>query len=128
MTNQALATFTIKHFTGQTETGIDTYEDAVAKVREAYGDDVEIGHSGDINDFGDRTLCWQTDVPEADRDGSRACCSIVKVYWSEWIRHGSFGPIVWRADGSTRAATQRDMDRLPVGDDLSAADEVGIEE
>lgn len=76
MTNQALTAFQINHSHGVTERAVDTYEEAVAKVREVYGADVEIGHSGDINDFGTRTLCWQSDVPEADRDGSRACCVI----------------------------------------------------
>jgi len=74
-----VTTYKIKHSHGQTETGIDSYEDAVARVQSVYGADVEIGHSGDIEDFGERTLCWSTTIPEADRDGSRACCSIVKA-------------------------------------------------
>ena len=44
----------------------------------------------------------------------------------EQIRHGSFGPIVWLRDGTTRMATQRDMDRLPVGPDLTRAEESAI--
>lgn len=75
-----MITFKIKHSHGQTEAGIDTYDDAISRVRAVYGDDVEIGHSGDISDLGERTLCWQSDVPEANRDGSRACCSIIKVH------------------------------------------------
>lgn len=45
----------------------------------------------------------------------------------EMIRHGSFGPIVWR-NGETRAATQRDMDMLPVGPDLTDDEVAEIEE
>ena len=44
------------------------------------------------------------------------------------IRHGSFGPIVWCADGTTRCATQEDMDTLPVGDDLTEEEEAEIED
>ncbi len=47
----------------------------------------------------------------------------------EIIRHGSFGPIVWNTrTGETRMATQDDMDRLDVGDDLTADEEATIEE
>jgi len=43
---------------------------------------------------------------------------------TEIIRHGSFGPIVWdTATGETRAATQYDMDHLPVGEDLTEEEE-----
>lgn len=45
----------------------------------------------------------------------------------ETIRHGTFGPIVWSESG-TRAATQRDMDTLPVGPDLTPEEEDEIEE
>jgi hypothetical protein len=44
------------------------------------------------------------------------------------IRHGSFGPIVYCDDGSTRMATQEDMDTLEVGEDLSEEEESEIEE
>lgn len=71
--------YQIKYSHGQTETGINTYEDAVSRVRTVYGE-VEIGHSGDLNDGGPTTLVWLPTVPEADRDGSRACCSIRRVY------------------------------------------------
>ncbi len=44
------------------------------------------------------------------------------------IRHGTFGPIVYCDDGTTRAATQQDMDTLEVGDDLTEEEESEIEE
>lgn len=48
---------------------------------------------------------------------------------NEVIRHGSFGPIVWdMATGATRYATQRDMDTLPFGDDLTPDEEATIED
>lgn len=48
---------------------------------------------------------------------------------NEIIRHGSFGPIVWdTATGETRAATQYDMDHLPVGPDLTEEEEASIPE
>jgi|GEM_PF-5789056 hypothetical protein len=45
----------------------------------------------------------------------------------EKIRHGSFGPIV-QTDTGWRLATQEDMDTLPVGEDLTAAEEAEIDE
>lgn len=48
---------------------------------------------------------------------------------TEIIRHGSFGAIVWDTQtGETRMATQRDLDTLPVGDDLTDGEEAEIEE
>ena len=44
------------------------------------------------------------------------------------IRHGSFGPIVFCADGTTRMATQDDLDTLPVGDDLDEDEEAAIDD
>lgn len=44
------------------------------------------------------------------------------------IRYGTFGPIVWNSDGSTRCATQHDMDTLPCGPDLTADEEAAISE
>ncbi len=43
------------------------------------------------------------------------------------IRHGSFGPIVETTEG-WRAATQDDMDTLPVGPDLTPEEESDIED
>lgn len=43
------------------------------------------------------------------------------------IRHGSFGPIVQTEDG-WRMATQKDLDTLPVGDDLTEEEEAEIPE
>src|SRR5690606_23704010 len=45
------------------------------------------------------------------------------------IRFGSFGPIVWDlATGETRAATQYDLNHLPVGEDLTEDEEASIPE
>lgn len=75
MTNNT-ESFRIIHSHGLTETGIQTYDAAVAKVREVYGTDCEIGHSGDLEDGGGKTLCWQDTASAANDDGSLACCSI----------------------------------------------------
>ena len=65
----------------------------------------------------------------AAEDPSLIYCADCADQTDEIIRHGTFGPIVWRvSDGSTQAATQRDMDHFPVGDDLTADEEAGIEE
>lgn len=79
-TNLTMDTYEITHSHGLTETEIATYAEAVAKVREVYGADCEIGHSGDCEDGGEKTLVW-TDAAEAENDdGSRACCSIHKSH------------------------------------------------
>ena len=83
MTNTAdttTATYKITHSHGQTETGIDTYEEALERVRAVYGADCEIGHDGDIEDGGERTLVWGSAKIAQDDDGSRACAKITR--WS----------------------------------------------
>src|ERR1044071_3502385 len=84
MTNTTQTTYAIKHSHGTTETGFETYEDAVAAVRSVYRS-AEIGHSGDIEDGGESTLVWADAETAKDADESRACASIVK-------RHEEWGP------------------------------------
>ena len=74
-----MESYAIHHSHGQTETGFDTYEDAIAAVKAVYSD-VYIGHDGDISDGGERTLCWASEEDSHSDDGARACCSI-------WKRH-----------------------------------------
>lgn len=69
-------TYIVKHSHGLTETGFASYGDAVAAVRAVYTH-AEIGHSGDILDGGERTLCWVDEETAQDNDGSRACCVII---------------------------------------------------
>ena len=71
-----MTTYAIKHSHGQTETGIETYEEAVERVRAVYKS-AEIGHDGDISEGGERTLCWSSQEDSIDDDGRRTCCSIV---------------------------------------------------
>ena len=80
MTNTDTATYKIAHSHGQTETGIDTYEEALERVRAVYGANCEIGHDGDLTDGGDRTLVWDSAEIAEDDDGSRACAKITR--WS----------------------------------------------
>lgn len=81
MTNaiDAATSFKIVHGHGVTETGIDTYDEAVQRVRLVYSE-VEIGHSGDLLDGGRKTLCWPDAATAENGDGSRACCSIVALF------------------------------------------------
>jgi len=73
-------TYKIAHSHGQTETGIDTYEEALERVRAVYGADCEIGHDGDLTDGGDRTLVWSDEDTARNDDGSRAVAKITR--WS----------------------------------------------
>lgn len=69
--------FKIVHSHGVTETGLATYDDAVAAVRAVYSEAC-IGHDGDIPGGGERTLCWVDKATSVDDDGARTCCSIVR--------------------------------------------------
>jgi hypothetical protein len=69
------ATYTISWTNGARDEQADSYEAAKAIVLAQYPD-AEIGHDGDLEGFGDRTLCWATAEDSVDDDGARAVCSI----------------------------------------------------
>ena len=69
--------YRIKHSHGLVESGFKSHDDAATAVRSVYGDDIVIGHDGDISMGGQRTLCWPTEKAAQNDDGARACCSIV---------------------------------------------------
>lgn len=74
-----MTTYKITHSHGVTESGIETYEEAVSRVREVYGAECQIGHSGDISDGGRKTLCWADEAASNNDDGSHACAAIRRV-------------------------------------------------
>jgi len=71
--------YKIVHAHGVTESRVETYEEALERVRSVYGEDCEIGHDGDISEGGERTLCWVNEATAEGDDGSRACCQIVRL-------------------------------------------------
>lgn len=73
----ATKSYTISWSNGRTDTA-DTYEAAKELVRAEYPD-AEIGHDGDLDGFGDRTLCWEDEEHSTDDDGARAIASITEV-------------------------------------------------
>jgi hypothetical protein len=62
---------------GRADDAAESYEEAKALVRAEYPE-AEIGHDGDLEGFGDRTLCWASEEDSTDDDGARAVCSIRK--------------------------------------------------
>lgn len=70
-----MTTYKIDWADGRTTTGYESYTAAQDAVFELY-DLAEIGHSGDLSDGGDRTLCWPNEASSVDGDGQRAVCSI----------------------------------------------------
>jgi len=70
--------YTIKFSNGQHDESTDTYDEAVAAIREIYGEDAVIGHDGDLSDSGDRTLCWADEASSIGDDGKNAVASIYR--------------------------------------------------
>ena len=56
-----------------------TYEDACEVLQELYGEDIVIGHDGDLSTGGDRTLVWDNEQDAYNDDGKNAIASISKV-------------------------------------------------
>jgi hypothetical protein len=57
----------------------DSYTDALETCEAEWGEDVEIGHDGDLTDGGDRTLVWRDEASSIDDDGAHAVASIVRA-------------------------------------------------
>ena len=53
-----------------------TYEDACGILQEIYGDDIVIGHDGDLSTGGDRTLVWENEKDSENDDGKNAVAYI----------------------------------------------------
>ena len=51
------------------------YDDAIADILHDYPD-AEIGHSGDLEDGGDRTIAWETEEDSINDDGANSIASI----------------------------------------------------
>lgn len=58
--------------------GVEGYDEAVALARSEGA--VEVGHDGDLERGGDRTLCWASEADARDDDGARALCKIIGNY------------------------------------------------
>lgn len=71
--------FKIVHSHGLTEPFVATYEEACERVRCVYTG-AAIGHSGDIEDGGEQTMCWASAEDAANDPGVRSCCKIVKLH------------------------------------------------
>jgi hypothetical protein len=67
--------YTIKWSGWRSDSNVGTYEDAKFLCAESYEDAV-IGHDGDLESGGDRTLVWANEEDAKDDDGSRAVASI----------------------------------------------------
>lgn len=62
-------------YTDGREDSAETYDAAKAIIVGEYPD-AEIGHDGDLEGFGDRTLCWASEEDSVDDDGANAVASI----------------------------------------------------
>ena len=71
-----MTTYRISYTNGATAETHETYEAAVASLRAEFGAAAVIGHDGDLQGFGDRTLCWESEDDAQDDDGARAVASI----------------------------------------------------
>lgn len=68
--------YIISYTDGSLEQSYDTYEQAKAAVIAEFGNDVEIGHDGDLDGWGDRTMFWADEDEAENDDGARALGSI----------------------------------------------------
>jgi hypothetical protein len=69
--------YVISYTNGEADDTYETYEAAKDAIL-ARWPDAEIGHDGDLDGFGDRTLFWADEDTSIDDDGARALGSIRK--------------------------------------------------
>jgi hypothetical protein len=70
--------YQVRYNNGRVVSGLESYRDAIAEVVSTY-DGADIGHSGDLTDGGERTLCWASEEDAVNDDGARAVASIYAV-------------------------------------------------
>ena len=79
--------YMVMYTDGRVVSGLQSYEEACEEVRQeapsgqraAGTSRMVIGHSGDLEDGGDRTLCWMdTQLAEND-DGAKAVAEITRA-------------------------------------------------
>ncbi len=78
MKKTTMTTYQITFTNGRRHETCDTYAEALAWVRSEYPDGV-VGHDGDLEGFGDRTLFWASEQESENDDGARAAGSICKL-------------------------------------------------
>ena len=66
--------FSVNFTSGKSET-FKTLDAAKAHVNRLYPE-AEIGHAGDLEDGGDRTLCWSNEQDSVNDDGQKAIANI----------------------------------------------------
>lgn len=70
--------FVVSYSNGSQEQRFETYAEAVAALK-AEGCEV-VGHDGDLEGGGDRTLAWRTEADSIDDDGARTYARISGRY------------------------------------------------
>jgi hypothetical protein len=70
--------YVVSFAAGRPDKQFPTYAAAVAALT-AEWPEAEIGHSGDLLDGGDRTLCWPNEKASINDDGLRAVATIRRV-------------------------------------------------
>jgi hypothetical protein len=73
-----MATYCVTYPNGDAPDYCDTYDEAVTIV-EAQWEDAEIGHDGDLNDGGDRTLCWADEESSVNDSGAKSVACIRRM-------------------------------------------------
>jgi len=68
-------TYEISYTDGRPSVECESY-DAAKEIITAEWSDAEIGHDGDLDGGGDRTLCWADEDSSIDDDGANAVASI----------------------------------------------------
>lgn len=71
--------YKINFSNGDSSAIYEDYDKAIEAIRKLYGNDVEIGHDGDLSDGGDRTLIWENEEDSLNDSGYKAVASIRKA-------------------------------------------------
>ena len=75
---ETLGGYVVCYTDGRPDEEYDSLEDACGAVGEEW-EDAEIGHDGDLDDGGDRTLVWANEADSINDSGANAVASIRKA-------------------------------------------------
>lgn len=70
--------YRIDYASGREPSSVATYDDAVCLLADQWPE-LAVGHDGDLQSGGDRTLVWACEEDSIDDDGARAVATIRRV-------------------------------------------------
>jgi hypothetical protein len=69
--------YKLQDTTGRIIAECDDYHDVVSAAWDFVGEEGIVGHAGDLDNGGDRTLCWPDSNADIENDSGQLACAVI---------------------------------------------------